>query len=87
MEENDETRGRPGLKALREAIDLTQAELATAVKAAEKTVRNWENDKAVPSFDRAVVLARILGVSLKQLAQEFGLDTSGIPDDLGGGER
>lgn len=84
MEQSTHERGRPGLKALREAIPLTQAELAHAVNAAEKTVRNWENDKAVPSFDRAVILARILGVSLKQLAIEFGLDVSDIPDDEGG---
>lgn len=81
---NQELKGRPGLKALREALDMTQAELAYAVNSAEKTVRNWENDASVPSFDKAVLLAKVLQVSLKDLALQFGLDVSGIPDDSGG---
>lgn len=85
---NDQVqKGRPGLKALREAADLTQAELAYALKTAEKTIRNWENDKAVPSFDKAVLLAKILRVPLRQLAQEFDLDVSGIPDDVSSDEN
>jgi DNA-binding XRE family transcriptional regulator len=84
MVEVQSQKGRPGLKALREAVDLTQAELAYAVKAAEKTVRNWENDNAIPSFDKAVLLAKVLKVPLKQLAQVFNLDVDGIPNDNGG---
>jgi transcriptional regulator with XRE-family HTH domain len=80
MEHSD--RGRPGLKRLREAAELTQADLAHAVRTAEKTVRNWENANAVPSFDKAVLLAKVLGVSLKRIAREFGLDVEAIPDDL-----
>ncbi|MBW4475119.1 MAG: helix-turn-helix transcriptional regulator [Stenomitos rutilans HA7619-LM2] len=76
-------KGRPGLKALREAIELTQAELAHAVNSTEKTVRNWENANAIPSFDKAVLLAKVLGVSLKQLAIEFGCDVKGLEDEGG----
>ena len=81
MEVQGVRKGRPGLKSLREAAELTQAEFAHAVKAAEKTVRNWENGTAIPSFDKAVVLAKVLGVSLKRLAQEFDLDVQGVLDD------
>lgn len=70
------------MKRLREAAELTQADLAHAVRTAEKTVRNWENANAVPSFDKAVLLAKVLGVSLKRIAREFGLDVEAIPDDL-----
>ncbi|WNZ28191.1 helix-turn-helix transcriptional regulator (plasmid) [Leptolyngbya sp. NK1-12] len=68
------------MKALRERVDLTQAQFAYAVNATEKAVRNWENGGAIPSFDKAVAMAKVLKVSLKRLAQEFELDVDGIPD-------
>lgn len=72
------------MKALREKAALTQAQLAHAVSATEKAVRNWENDGAIPSFEKAILLAKVLRVSLKQLAKEFELDVQDIPDDEGG---
>lgn len=83
MDSNETPKGRPRLKALRENADLTQAELARLVRATEKAVRNWENDRAIPSFDKAVLLAKVLRVPLKQLADIFGLDVNGIPDEGG----
>jgi DNA-binding XRE family transcriptional regulator len=74
-------KGRPGLKTLRQDAELTQAELALAVRASEKAVRNWENELAIPSFDKAILLAKVLRVPLKRIAQEFGLDVEGVPDD------
>lgn len=74
-------KGRPGLKALRMDAELSQAELAQATKTTEKAVRNWENDGAIPSFDKAVLLAKTLQVSLRRLAIEFNLDPEGIPED------
>ena len=71
-------RVRTGLKALREAANKTQAQLAYEVGVAEKAVRSWENDGAIPSFDKAVKVAKILKVSLERLAQEFELDTEGL---------
>lgn len=70
------------MKALRERVDLTQAQFAYAVHATEKAVRNWENGGAIPSFDKAIAMAKVLKVSLKRLAQEFELDIEGIPDDV-----
>jgi len=78
---NNRVKRRTGLKALRERVDLTQAQFAYAVGATEKAVRNWENVGAIPSFDKAIAIAKVLGVSLKRLAQEFDLDVEGIPDD------
>jgi transcriptional regulator with XRE-family HTH domain len=79
--ESQGDKGRPGLKTLRHNAELTQAELAHAVRTTEKAVRNWENDLAIPNFEKAVLLAKVLGVPLRRLAQEFGLDVDGIPDD------
>ena len=67
-------RVRTGLKELRELAQITQAQLARKVGVAEKAVRSWENDGAIPSFDKAVKLARVLNVSLERLAQEFDLE-------------
>lgn len=72
------------MKTLRRNAGLTQFQLAVNVQVHEKAVRDWENSGAVPSFEKAVLLAKALNVSLKQLAFEFGLDVSGIPDDFGG---
>ena len=69
------------MKTLRERAVLTQAQFAYAVATTEKAVRDWENGGAIPNFERAVAIARVLRVPLKQLAEEFGLDISGIPDD------
>lgn len=65
---------RPGLKALRKKAGLTQIELALQVQVREQAVRAWENGGAVPSFDTAFLIAKALGVSLDQLAKEFGID-------------
>lgn len=73
------------MKALRESANLTQAELAHAVNSAEKTVRNWENDQVVPSFSKAVLLAKALNVSLGTLAREFGLNVDSLPKDSDAG--
>ena len=70
---------RPGLKALRKKAGLTQIELALQVQVREQAVRGWENRGSIPSFETAVVLAHVLGVSLDRLAAEFGLGVDGTP--------
>ncbi|MBW4467991.1 MAG: helix-turn-helix domain-containing protein [Pegethrix bostrychoides GSE-TBD4-15B] len=72
---------REGLKTLRKQAELTQARFAFAVGATEKTVRDWENGGAIPAFDKAIAMAKVLNVSLKRLAQELELDVSDVPDD------
>jgi DNA-binding XRE family transcriptional regulator len=71
--QSDSDKRRPGLKALRESAGLTQLQLAHAVNVHEKAVRGWENTGAIPSFDKAVALSKVLKVSLARLAVEFGL--------------
>ncbi|NEQ20700.1 MAG: helix-turn-helix transcriptional regulator [Microcoleus sp. SIO2G3] len=63
------------MKALRLKRGFSQSALARAIGATEKAVRNWENDGAIPSFDKAYLLSKILNVSLDELAHEFNLDS------------
>lgn len=77
IDSNGERKSRPGLKALRLRKGFSQSALARAIGATEKAVRNWENDGAIPGFDKAYLLSKILEVSLDELAHEFNLDSEG----------
>jgi transcriptional regulator with XRE-family HTH domain len=58
------------LQNLRRAAGLTQTELAMRSNTSIDTLRNWEQDQALPKIDAATRLARALGVSLNKLAVE-----------------
>lgn len=75
------SKARPGLKALRKSAKLTQRDLAIRLDVHDKAVAAWENQGAVPSFDKAVLLAKELKVSLRKLAAEFGMDVEGVPEE------
>ncbi|MBD0340767.1 MAG: helix-turn-helix transcriptional regulator [Microcoleus sp. Co-bin12] len=47
-----------------------------------RIIGDWERGESIPRFDRAIALARELGVPLKTLARCMGLDVTQIPDDL-----
>ena len=68
------------LKALRKEAGKTQREVAGELSVDQRTVSEWENG-AVPSFDKAVLLAICLRVSLKQLADALGFNVTDLPDD------
>lgn len=72
---------QPTLKSLRESAGLTQPELSRRMNAGIRTIGDWERGVYFPSFDRAIALARELGVSLKTLAKSMRLDIEGVPDD------
>jgi transcriptional regulator with XRE-family HTH domain len=42
---------------------------------------DWERGESIPRFDRAVALARELGVSLKVLAKSMGIDVVDLVND------
>lgn len=69
------------LKTLRESAGLTQPELSRRINSGIKTIGDWERGIYTPSFDRAIALARELGVSLKTLAKSMKMDVSGVPDE------
>jgi transcriptional regulator with XRE-family HTH domain len=69
------------LKTLRESAELTQPELSRRMNVGIRIIGYWESGTKTPSFDRAIALARELGVSLKTLAKSMRMDVSGVPDD------
>jgi transcriptional regulator with XRE-family HTH domain len=70
------------LKNLRESANLTQPELSRRMGVGIRIIGDWERGESIPRFDRAIALARELGVPLKTLARCMGLDVTNIPDDL-----
>lgn len=80
-EHSSKSKGRPGLKELREKAGLTQLQLAAQIPVDPTAVRAWENSGAIPALDKAVKLARVLQVPLKRIALEFGIDVDGIPNE------
>jgi len=46
-----------------------------------RIIGDWERGESIPRFDRAVALARELGVSLKVLAKTMGIDAADLVND------
>lgn len=49
------------LQRLRQAANLSQADLARAAGVPVSSLRNWEQDRCYPRFDTAYLIARALG--------------------------
>lgn len=77
----ENSQDQPTLKSLRESAGLTQPELSRRINAGIRTIGDWERGVYPPSFDRAIALARELGVPLKMLAKSMRLDVESVPDD------
>jgi transcriptional regulator with XRE-family HTH domain len=58
------------LKRLRRAAGLSQSGLALRAGVSVAAVREWEYARRTMGLDRAVLIARALGVTLNQLAGE-----------------
>jgi len=56
------------IKRLREAAGMSQPRLAEAAGIPVHTLRQWEQDRRLPSWEGAVALDDGLGVSLDELA-------------------
>jgi DNA-binding XRE family transcriptional regulator len=69
------------LKTLREGCSLTQPELGRLIGVSDRNIRDWEGGMSIPRLDRAVALARVLGVPLKVLCKAMKIDVEGVPDD------
>lgn len=69
------------MKALMEGKNLTQRELSDLTGITERTIHDIVKGATLPRLDRAVQLAKAIGISLKALCYELGLDVEGIPDD------
>jgi transcriptional regulator with XRE-family HTH domain len=56
------------LQALREEAGITQSELAQRADVSIDSLRNWEQDRALPKIDVVTRMARAMGFSLDRLA-------------------
>mgnify|MGYP006304906299 CR=1 FL=1 len=70
--------------AAREALGLTQAQLARRLGVKASTVASWENDRSEPRANRLQMLAGIMGVSIMWLlnGEGDGLDGPETPQDV-----
>jgi len=57
------------VKRLRQAANLSQAELAEQAGVPIGTLRNWEQGRRVPLLDNAAQIAKALGVGLDYLTE------------------
>ena len=78
---DEEEQDVPTLKSLRESANLTQPELSRRMGVGIRIIGDWERRESLPRFDRAISLAKELGISLKTLARSLGLDVEGVPND------
>jgi len=62
---SDLNEGKSELRRLRESAKLTRSELGRRIGVSERQIYDWENGIKLPRIDRAVALARELGVSLQ----------------------
>lgn len=56
-----------GIKKLRCALGLTQAELATKVSVTQSQVAQWERGAAMPNAAKLPLLAEVLGCTIDEL--------------------
>ena len=60
------------LQRLRQAANMSQPALAKAANVPLATLRNWEQDRRIMRLDVAARIAKALGVTLDELAEEGG---------------
>lgn len=73
------------LRALRQARNMSQVDLAKRLGVTKQSVSNWENDNIQPSIEMLVKLARTFSVSTDYLlGLDYGecLDVSGLEPEL-----
>lgn len=68
-----------GLKKLRLRAGLTQEELADAIGVGHSTISRYEGQGALPTLDKAFLLAQTLGVTLDLLSEELGVE---VPENI-----
>lgn len=59
------------VKELREAVHMTQKDVAHQMKVAQSTVCMWESGERTPPVDKIVKLAGILNVPVEKLIYIF----------------
>ncbi len=59
------------LKTMREAVNITQAELAKTLGLKQSSVAMWETGKSVPKTTDLPKLAKVLNVSVEEIINCF----------------
>lgn len=75
-----EKEGR-NLKSLLSEAKMTQRELAERMKVSYSLVGFYIRGEKTPGFDKAILMAKILKVSLKTLGEYMGYNVEEIPND------
>ena len=75
------------LRRLRQSLNLTQRELAEAVKYSEKTVSKWETNASVPEIGTLFTIASVLHTDIEGLFRDdeywfVGIDGGGTKTAL-----
>ena len=78
---HDSEKGKSGLLDIRQKLKLTRAEVSKLIGVSERRIQDWEGQKALPSLKNAVSLARVYGVSVREICESCGIDLSGVPGD------
>jgi DNA-binding XRE family transcriptional regulator len=81
MVDEDIQKRKSALEELRLKSKKTRAQVGREVGVSERNVYDWETGKFLPRLDRAVALARSLGIPLKTLCKAMEVDVEGIPDE------
>jgi transcriptional regulator with XRE-family HTH domain len=80
-EENSEKPEDLTLRSYRESLDLSREELSRRLELSARTIEDWERGRKLPRLDNAVLLAKELGLSMKELCRSMSLDVSSLQDD------
>ncbi|NJQ04056.1 helix-turn-helix transcriptional regulator [Streptomyces lonarensis] len=75
---------RERVRAVRRAADISQADVASALGAADSTVAGWESGATTPDLERLTALAKVLNRPLDDLFPRDGLpDLADLRCDAG----
>lgn len=69
------------LSDFRRDKNLSQDQLSHRMGVSFRTISEWERGLKTPRLDNAVLLCIELSLSLKQLAEVFGINAKDVPND------
>jgi len=82
MVSDNQDRGRATLKTLLASANKKQKDIIDRLNVSKGAVFKWVSGESIPDLPNFVALARELNVPLKVLADAFGVETIGVPDDV-----
>lgn len=55
------------IKKYRQAVGLSQEQLAEKINVSRQAITKWENDSGIPDIDNLISLSKVMGISLDEL--------------------